>query len=127
MIVSLLGGYFLLANIVGAGLFVYDKHQAQTRGWRVPEKTLQLSALLGGWIGGMWAMNQFKHKTVKQEFRVPYFICVGLNVACIVGGFVAFSTSPSVRAKSMELFNRSIAPQLQKNLLHQQKRYHRRS
>ena len=28
------------------------------------------SALIGGWAGGIAAMNMFKHKTIKQEFRV---------------------------------------------------------
>jgi uncharacterized membrane protein YsdA (DUF1294 family) len=50
----LLGGYLVLVNLGSIGLFWYDKHQAVTKGWRVPEKTLQLSALMGGWIGGLW-------------------------------------------------------------------------
>ena len=43
---------------------------------KVPEATLHVSALLGGWAGGMWAMDKFRHKTKKQPFRtmcVLYF------------------------------------------------------
>jgi hypothetical protein len=37
--------------------------------FQVPEATLQASALLGGWAGGLWAMEKFRHKTKKQPFR----------------------------------------------------------
>jgi uncharacterized membrane protein YsdA (DUF1294 family) len=81
--------YAVGINLGSYGLFYYDKQQALNRGWRVPEKQLQLSALLGGWVGGLMAMKQFKHKTVKQEFRIPYFACMGANIALIgVGGFL---------------------------------------
>ncbi|KAJ3320607.1 hypothetical protein HDV06_005125 [Boothiomyces sp. JEL0866] len=65
----------------------------------VPEKQLQLSALLGGWIGGMIAMQKFKHKTVKQEFRVPYFICTGINAVACLGFGLLWMRSPALRAK----------------------------
>lgn len=45
--------YGALVNVGSYGLFFYDKQQAVHHGWRVPEKTLQLSALAGGFIGGM--------------------------------------------------------------------------
>ncbi|KAI8915321.1 hypothetical protein DFJ77DRAFT_422936, partial [Powellomyces hirtus] len=78
-------GYAITINVFAAGLFWYDKHQAQTRGWRVPEKQLQLTALLGGWAGGMWAMQTFRHKTAKESFRTPYMLCVGGNVLLCAG------------------------------------------
>ncbi|KAI8896102.1 hypothetical protein BC833DRAFT_528681 [Globomyces pollinis-pini] len=96
------GGYFAIINVASIGLFWYDKHQATSRGWRVPEKQLQFSALLGGWIGGLWAMKQFKHKTVKQEFRTPYFICTGINIAAIVGLGAAMA-SPASRNRIQSL------------------------
>jgi hypothetical protein len=40
-------GYAALVNAGSFGLFYYDKQQALKRKWRVPEKTLQLSALIG--------------------------------------------------------------------------------
>ncbi|TPX72726.1 hypothetical protein SpCBS45565_g00034 [Spizellomyces sp. 'palustris'] len=68
----IVGGYFAVINAGAVGLFWYDKNQALKRGWRVPEKQLQLTALLGGWVGGLWAMKTFRHKTVKQSFQQPY-------------------------------------------------------
>jgi uncharacterized membrane protein YsdA (DUF1294 family) len=81
--------YAVGINVGSYGLFYYDKQQAQSRGWRVPEKQLQLTALLGGWVGGLMAMKHFKHKTIKQEFRIPYFACMGANIVLMgVGGFL---------------------------------------
>lgn len=76
----LVTAYAAGVNIGSYGLFWYDKHQAINRGWRVPEKTLQMSALAGGWIGGMLAMHHFRHKTRKEPFRSEYFSCIALNV-----------------------------------------------
>lgn len=90
-------GYFGIINASSIGLFWYDKHQAQTKGWRVPEKQLQLTALLGGWAGGLWAMKTFKHKTIKQEFRVPYFMATAGNIAII-----GLTLSPSFRKKFLK-------------------------
>lgn len=97
-LVILGGGYLALVNIASFGLFAYDKFQANRRGWRIPEKTLQMSALLGGWIGGMSAMQMFRHKTVKESFRTPYFLCTGLNVAILTGLLYGLRVSPSLRS-----------------------------
>ncbi|KAI8822921.1 uncharacterized protein EV422DRAFT_488074, partial [Fimicolochytrium jonesii] len=86
----ILGGYFAVVNAGSVGLFWYDKQQAQRRGWRVPEKQLQFSALLGGWVGGMWAMKTFRHKTVKQSFKEPYMMCVAGNVLACMGAAAAW-------------------------------------
>lgn len=82
---TLVAGYLVAVNAGSYALFWWDKQQANSRGWRVSEKTLQFSALIGGWIGGMLAMEHFRHKTVKQEFRIPYFVCAGLNGAGLFG------------------------------------------
>ena len=79
-VLQALGGYLVLVNAFAVGLFAYDKYQAKSGGWRVPEAQLQLSALLGGWMGGLWAMETFRHKTVKKSFRDGYKLCVVANV-----------------------------------------------
>jgi len=75
-------GYATVVNGGSVALFWYDKQQAFSQGWRVPEKSLCLSALLGGWVGGYWAMEMFHHKTKKQSFRLTYHIATAVNVAC---------------------------------------------
>lgn len=67
-------------NSLAFGLFAYDKYCARFGMWRVPEKTLCLTAALNGWIGGMVAMEMFRHKTVKQSFRQEYFKHVGIGI-----------------------------------------------
>ncbi|KAJ3222766.1 hypothetical protein HDU81_009616 [Chytriomyces hyalinus] len=96
-VLILAGGYFALINVAAAGLFWYDKHQANTKGWRVPEKQLQLTALLGGWVGGQWAMQTFRHKTVKKAFKEPYNLAVGANMVILGGVAAAWMAMPRFR------------------------------
>eukprot|EP01132_Coremiostelium_polycephalum_P001928 gene1928-2363_t len=86
--ITIVGGYIVSVNVGAMGLFYYDKQQAIQHKWRVRESTLQLTALFGGWIGGMFAMQKFKHKRAKQSFKNVYFTAVAANVG-IVGAFVA--------------------------------------
>lgn len=79
------GGYLALVNVGAFGLFAYDKRQAVTHGWRVPERQLQLSALVGGWIGGLTAMSTIRHKSKKKSFQIPYFLCTALNAGLCAG------------------------------------------
>ena len=56
--------YYLLAvNILAFVLFGVDKQKARRNKWRIPEKTLFLSALLGGGAGAIIGMYFFHHKT----------------------------------------------------------------
>ncbi|KAJ3257832.1 hypothetical protein HDU77_002517 [Chytriomyces hyalinus] len=96
-VLILAGGYFALINVAAAGLFWYDKHQANTKGWRVPEKQLQLTALLGGWVGGQWAMQTFRHKTVKKAFKEPYNLAMGANMVILGGVAAAWMAMPRFR------------------------------
>lgn len=61
------------------GLYGADKKAARDHRWRVPENTLQVLALLGGWPGALVAQRRFRHKTRKQPFQVVFWITVVLN------------------------------------------------
>ena len=65
----------------------FDKRRAQKGGRRVPEKTLHLMALLGGWPGALAGQRVFRHKTQKLSFRTVFWLCVTLHLA-VVGGAV---------------------------------------
>eukprot|EP01012_Entosiphon_sulcatum_P006411 TRINITY_DN13024_c0_g1_i1.p1 TRINITY_DN13024_c0_g1~~TRINITY_DN13024_c0_g1_i1.p1 ORF type:complete len:120 (+),score=24.37 TRINITY_DN13024_c0_g1_i1:34-360(+) len=78
-----LGAYVALVNLGAAGLFFYDKQQALAQRWRVPERTLQATALLGGWAGGFWAIHKFHHKSKKQSFLVPFYAATAANIAAV--------------------------------------------
>ncbi|CAK8985484.1 unnamed protein product [Durusdinium trenchii] len=100
-------GSLLMVNVATVALFWYDKHQAKTGGWRVPERTLQGTAALGGWPAGPlvrrrdWqyvAMEMFHHKTKKQSFRVGYHAATAANVGLASYGLSALGQTQPARA-----------------------------
>jgi uncharacterized membrane protein YsdA (DUF1294 family) len=88
--------YAGLANAGAFGLFAYDKRQAIKHQWRIPEKTLHLTALLGGWIGGLAAMSTFRHKSKKKAFQIPYFTCVAANIGLCGAAVMGFKRNPNM-------------------------------
>lgn len=62
--------YLLIVNIVAFFLMGIDKKKAQTGAWRIPEKTLFLSAILGGGGGAIAGMQLFRHKTKHRSFVI---------------------------------------------------------
>lgn len=62
-------GYVVFASVFGYGAMAIDKRRAEQREWRVPEATLLLLALAGGWPGVKLAQQRLRHKTVSQPFR----------------------------------------------------------
>lgn len=63
-------GYLVLINIIAFMLMGIDKSKAKRHQWRIPEKTLFLSALLFGSIGANLGMWVFRHKTRHIQFIV---------------------------------------------------------
>lgn len=63
--------------------FVYwrDKYSAGRGGWRVPENTLHVLSLAGGWTGAWIAQQVLRHKSAKLSFRVTYWVTVVLHCA----------------------------------------------
>lgn len=67
--VSLVIGYLLLVNIWAFALMGFDKRRAKRKGARrIRERTLFLSALLGGGLGAFLGMWIFRHKTKHWYF-----------------------------------------------------------
>ncbi len=62
------GGYVIFASTLAYSLFATDKQRAVAGMWRVPEGTLLLVALAGGWPGAKLAQRRLRHKTRKQPF-----------------------------------------------------------
>lgn len=60
---ELLAGYLVLVNLWAFGLMWFDKRRARRGGRRIRERTLFLSALLGGSLGAVLGMRAFRHKT----------------------------------------------------------------
>ena len=62
--------YLLLINAAAFVLMLVDKIKAQKHLWRIPERTLILSAVLGGGIGALAGMYLFRHKTRHLKFTL---------------------------------------------------------
>ena len=62
--------YLLLINAAAFILMLVDKIKAQKNRWRIPERTLFGSALLGGSIGAILGMYIFRHKTKHLSFTL---------------------------------------------------------
>lgn len=61
-------------------MYGYDKWRAKREGWRVPEKTLQWLALLGGWPGAWLGQQVFRHKTRKRVFQAVFWCIVAVHL-----------------------------------------------
>jgi uncharacterized membrane protein YsdA (DUF1294 family) len=49
-------------------LFWFDKNRSRQKGWRIPERRLQLLSIVGGWPGAFLAIVLLKHKSNKVSF-----------------------------------------------------------
>jgi len=53
-----------------------DKRRAEAGSWRIPEATLHLSALLGGWPGAFLAQRIYRHKVSKLSYQITFWTIV---------------------------------------------------
>lgn len=76
----------VVLSLVAFVVYGFDKRRAQKDGHRVPEKTLHMMSLFGGWPGALMGQQVFRHKTQKLGFRIMFWLCVMLHVAVVGGG-----------------------------------------
>ena len=62
--------YLLLINAAAFVLMLADKIKAKKNRWRIPERTLIGSAILGGSIGALAGMYTFRHKAKHLKFTL---------------------------------------------------------
>ncbi|UWX04498.1 DUF1294 domain-containing protein [Pseudoxanthomonas sp. NC8] len=68
------GAAFLLALCCVAWIaYALDKHAAQRGRRRIPESTLHLLELAGGWPGAFVAQRMLHHKTRKRSYRIAFW------------------------------------------------------
>lgn len=72
--------YTLFINLLTLLLYGIDKRKAQKKRWRIPEKTLLLTAFFGGSVGALIGMLGFRHKTKHAKFKIciPLFFLLHL-------------------------------------------------
>lgn len=80
-------GLFILTytvmNLIGFFQMMIDKKRAIHHKWRIPERQLWVTAILGGALGLTIGMYVFRHKTKRLSFKwgftalmIPYLILV---------------------------------------------------
>ena len=72
--------YLLLINAAAFVLMLADKRKARKNRWRIPERTLILSAALGGSIGALLGMYTFRHKTKHPKFYIGIPVILAAQV-----------------------------------------------
>ncbi|MFK3703601.1 DUF1294 domain-containing protein [Klebsiella sp. NPDC088457] len=76
--------WLLLANVLTLAIYGVDKMAARKAWRRVPESTLLLFGVVGGWAGAIAGQQLFRHKTQKQPFKTYFIVSVLLNIAAMV-------------------------------------------
>jgi uncharacterized membrane protein YsdA (DUF1294 family) len=69
------GGAAALSLLTFA-VYAADKGRAKSGGGRVPESTLHLLELLGGWPGAFLAQRVVRHKNAKVRYQVWFWLIV---------------------------------------------------
>ena len=93
--------YLILSFVMSVVCFAaygVDKRRAVNGSRRVPEQTLHILALLGGWPGALLGQRQFRHKTKKLSFLIVFWCVVVLHVAIVVTAAYVFFGSPMQKA-----------------------------
>lgn len=76
--------WFLLANVLTLVIYGIDKTAARKTWRRVPESTLLVFGVVGGWPGAIVGQQLFRHKTQKQPFKTYFIISVLVSILVTV-------------------------------------------
>ena len=76
--------YLLLINAAAFLLMLIDKWKAKRGRWRIPEKTLLLTAALGGSPGALAGMYLVRHKTKHLRFTIGIPAMLALQIVGMI-------------------------------------------
>ena len=68
-------------SVLTFAFFAWDKRCAALGARRVPESTLHLLELLGGWPGALAGQRWLRHKSEKLSYRIVLWWIVVLHLA----------------------------------------------
>ena len=79
-------GILVIMNLIGYMRMWSDKRRAIKKQYRISEKTLFTIALLGGSLGSILGMNQFRHKTKHWYFKygMPLILIMQITLASLI-------------------------------------------
>jgi uncharacterized membrane protein YsdA (DUF1294 family) len=73
-----------------------DKRRAEAGKWRIPESTLHVAELAGGWPGAFLAQRTFRHKTSKLSYQIVFWIIVLVHEFVAVDSLAGWRFTKSV-------------------------------
>ncbi|MGL5335301.1 MAG: DUF1294 domain-containing protein [Enterovibrio sp.] len=84
---KLLIAVYVVMSIATYQMYAIDKKTSQDGKWRIPENTLHIFSLFGGWLGALFAQNQLHHKSRKQPFKLILWVTIFANIAAFIWTF----------------------------------------
>jgi uncharacterized membrane protein YsdA (DUF1294 family)/cold shock CspA family protein len=90
-----IAGSYIVASALAFAMYGMDKSAARNDRSRIPEKTLHMIDLCGGWPGALIAQDVFRHKSRKLEFQIVFWIGVATNLA-VVGWVLKSGHMPAI-------------------------------
>lgn len=79
--------WMLMVNGLTLVIYGTDKFAAQKAWRRVPELTLLVFGVVGGWPGALFSQQVFRHKTQKQPFKTYFILSVILNIIAVAAAY----------------------------------------
>ncbi len=87
--------WFLLINVLTIAIYGADKTAARKGMRRVPERTLLVFGIVGGWPGAIVGQQLFRHKTQKQPFKTWFLLSVVVSVSATAGLYYFYPLIPN--------------------------------
>ena len=75
---------FAALSLLAFILYGADKRRARRKEWRISEKTLLLISFFGGALGGLAAMQLFRHKTKHWYFYAVNLLGLAWQVGLLL-------------------------------------------
>ena len=70
---------YAVASVAAFIAYGLDKRAATRGRWRVPEASLHLIELLGGFPGALLGQHAFRHKRRKARYMIIFWLIVALH------------------------------------------------
>ncbi|MCR5376193.1 MAG: DUF1294 domain-containing protein [Lachnospiraceae bacterium] len=86
--IALVAAILCVTNGIAFVMMWVDKRRAQRHAWRIPERTLLLSAVCFGGIGSFLGMYGFRHKTKHTVFRLVVPIAAAVQIGILLALFL---------------------------------------
>ena len=74
------GCLYLGMSLLAYFLYAEDKSYAKQGKRRIPEKTLHLVEMMGGWPGAFIAQRNLNHKSIKTSYQVEFRLIVAIHL-----------------------------------------------